>query len=215
MNPWLRIVICVIACYLLGSVNGAIIVSKARMHEDVRQKGSGNAGLTNFLRSYGGWLTLLVVVIDMGKVVAGCLFAQYFLKEIDPPVARMIAGVAVQVGHIFPVFFGFHGGKGVLCTGTLAIVMNWKIACIAFALFLITFFATRYVSLGSFVGVVSFAIMLILQYHDNLWVCLLMAAMVVLVFFMHRGNIKRLLHGQERKTYFHKAKNEQEGGGTR
>lgn len=212
MSLWLKILLCVVVCYLLGSVNGAIIVSKVRMHEDIRKKGSGNAGLTNFLRSYGGWMTLLVVVIDMGKVVLGCLLAQSFLKEIDPPVARMIAGVAVQVGHIFPVFFGFHGGKGVLCTGTLAIVMNWKIAAIAFTLFLIVFFVTRYVSLGSLVGVVSFATMLILQYHDNLWVCLLMAAMVVLVFFMHRGNIKRLLHGQERKTYFHRAKNEHEGG---
>ena len=212
MSLWLKILLCVVVCYLLGSVNGAIIVSKVRMHEDVRKKGSGNAGLTNFLRSYGGWMTLLVVVIDMGKVVLGCLLAQSFLKEIDPPVARMIAGVAVQVGHIFPVFFGFHGGKGVLCTGTLAIVMNWKIAAIAFTLFLIVFFVTRYVSLGSLVGVVSFATMLILQYHDNLWVCLLMAALVVLVFFMHRGNIKRLLHGQERKTYFHRAKNEHEGG---
>ena len=215
MSLWWKIALCVTACYLLGSVNGAIIVSKLRMHEDVREKGSGNAGLTNFLRSYGGWLTLLVVVIDMGKVVAGCLLAQYFLKEIDPPLARMIAGVAVQVGHIFPVFFGFRGGKGVLCTGTLAIVMNWKIAAIAFTLFLIVFFATRYVSLASFVGVVSFAAMLILQYHESLWVCLLMGAMVILVFFMHRSNIKRLLHGQERKTYFHKAKNEREGGGTR
>ena len=149
----------------------------------------------------------------MGKVVAGCLLTQYFLKEIDPPLARMIAGVAVQVGHIFPVFFGFHGGKGVLCTGTLAIVMNWKIAAIAFTLFLIVFFATRYVSLASFVGVVAFATMLILQYHENLWICLMMAAMVLLVFFMHRSNIKRLLHGQERKTYFHKAKNDREGGG--
>lgn len=213
MSPWCKIALCVIACYLLGSFNGAIIVSKLRMHEDVREKGSGNAGLTNFLRSYGGWLTLLVVVIDMGKVVAGCLLTQYFLKEIDPPLARMIAGVAVQVGHIFPVFFGFHGGKGVLCTGTLAIVMNWKIAAIAFTLFLIVFFATRYVSLASFVGVVSFATMLILQYHENLWICLMMAAMVLLVFFMHRSNIKRLLHGQERKTYFHKAKNDREGGG--
>ena len=213
MSLWWKIALCVTACYLLGSVNGAIIVSKLRMHEDVREKGSGNAGLTNFLRSYGGWLTLLVVVIDMGKVVAGCLLAQYFLKEIDPPLARMIAGVTVQVGHIFPVFFGFRGGKGVLCTGTLAIVMNWKIAAIAFTLFLIVFFATRYVSLASFVGVVAFATMLILQYHENLWICLLMAAMVLLVFFMHRSNIKRLLHGQERKTYFHKAKNDREGGG--
>lgn len=213
MSPWLKIVICVIACYFLGSVNGAIIISKTRMHEDVRKKGSGNAGLTNFLRSYGGWLTLLVVAIDMGKVVAACLFARYFLKEIDPAVAKMIAGVAVQVGHIFPVLFGFQGGKGVLCTGTLAIVVDWKLACIAFALFLIAFFATRYVSLASLIGVVSFAIMLILRYHDNLWVCLLMAAMVALVFFMHHGNIRRLLHGQERKTYFHKAKNEQAGGG--
>lgn len=214
MSLWCKIALCVIACYLLGSFNGAIIVSKLRMHEDVREKGSGNAGLTNFLRSYGGWLTLLVVVIDMGKVVAGCLLTQYFLKEIDPPLARMIAGVAVQVGHIFPVFFGFHGGKGVLCTGTLAIVMNWKIAAIAFTLFLIVFFATRYVSLASFVGVVAFATMLILQHHENLWICLMMAAMVLLVFFMHRSNIKRLLHGQERKTYFHKAKNDREGGGT-
>lgn len=207
MSLWLKIVLCVVLCYLLGSVNGAIIVSKVRLHEDVRKKGSGNAGLTNFLRSYGGWLTLLVVVIDMGKVVAGCLFAQWFLP-IDPVVARMVAGVAVQVGHIFPIFFGFRGGKGVLCTGTLAIVMNWKIACIAFALFLLVFFLTRYVSLGSFVGVGSFATMLILQYPDKPWVCALMGVMVVLVLFMHRGNIKRLLHGQERKTYFHRSKNE-------
>ena len=209
MSLWLKIVICVVSCYLLGSVNGAIIVSKVRMHEDVRQKGSGNAGLTNFLRSYGGWMTLLVVVIDMGKVVAGCLLAQWFLP-IEPAVARMIAGVAVQVGHIFPLFFGFRGGKGVLCTGTLVILMNWKIACIAFALFLLVFFLTRYVSLGSFVGVISSAVMLILQYRNNPWVCALMGVMVVLVLFMHRDNIKRLLHGQERKTYFHKEKNERE-----
>ena len=103
---------------------------------------------------------------------------------------------------------GRRGGKGVLCTGTLAIVMNWKIACIAFALFLLVFFLTRYVSLGSFVGVGSFAAMLILQYPDKPWVCALMGVMVVLVLFMHRGNIKRLLHGQERKTYFHRSKNE-------
>ena len=143
----LRIIACVVLGWFFGGWNGAILISRAKMHEDVRSKGSGNAGLTNFLRSYGGAATLLVLLIDVGKTVAACLIATLILPQ-DKTFAKVLAGFAVQIGHIFPVFFGFHGGKGIACAGIVALVTDWRIFVIAFPLFLIVFFATRYVSLA-------------------------------------------------------------------
>ena len=135
---WWRIVCCAAAGYLLGSCNGAIVVSHTCMHDDIRKKGSGNAGLTNFLRNFGGWATLLVVLMDMGKVVLACLLGRWLLPG-NPQLGMMIAGAMTELGHIFPVFYGFRGGKGILSSAALAIMMDWRIFVIGFSLFLSSF----------------------------------------------------------------------------
>ena len=205
----LRIIACVVLGWFFGGWNGAILISRAKMHEDVRSKGSGNAGLTNFLRSYGGAATLLVLLIDVGKTVAACLIATLILPQ-DKTFAKVLAGLAVQIGHIFPVFFGFHGGKGIACAGIVALVTDWRIFVIAFPLFLIVFFATRYVSLASIVGMLAMGVLFVVFHAGEPQVWSLGVAMAALAIFMHRSNIVRLVQGKERKTHFHKAKNEEE-----
>lgn len=204
-----RVLACIAVGFLLGGWNGAILISRLKMHEDVREKGSGNAGLTNFLRSYGGWATLLVVLIDFGKTIAACLIATLILPE-EPLLAKMVAGVAVQIGHIFPIYFGFHGGKGVLCSGAVGLMLDWRIFLIAIAVFFIVFFLTRYVSLASMLGMIVFSALAVIIYTEQPIIWGLVILMTLTVIFMHHSNIKRLLQGKERKTYFHKYKNERE-----
>lgn len=204
-----RIVACVVLGFFFGSWNGAILISRARMHEDVREKGSGNAGLTNFLRSYGGVWTLMVVLIDFGKAIAACLIATLILPQ-EPMLAKIVAGVSVQLGHIFPLFFRFRGGKGVLCSAAVALMLDWRIFLIAISLFIAIFFLTRYVSLASILAIISFPILAVIFLNDQPVVWILVALMSVIVIFMHQSNIVRLVHGNERKTYFHKYKNERE-----
>lgn len=205
----LRIIACIVLGWFFGGWNGAILVSRAKMHEDVRAKGSGNAGLTNFLRSYGGAATLLVLLIDVGKTVAACLIATLILPQ-DKTFAKVLAGFAVQIGHIFPVFFGFQGGKGILCAGIAALVTDWRIFAIAFPMFLIVFFATRYVSLASVTGMLAMGVLFVVFHAGQPQVWSIGVAMAALAIFMHRSNIVRLCKGTERKTHFHKAKNEEE-----
>lgn len=199
-----RIAVCVAAGYLLGGVNGAILVSHVLMKDDVRSKGSGNAGLTNYLRNYGGWATFLVAAIDVAKTVAACLIGMWLLPA-NPALGKMIAGTAAQMGHIFPVFYGFHGGKGIVCAGALALMMDWRIFAILFGIFLIAFFATKYVSLGSVLAAVGYAVAFPVFYHDQLPVALLGVWVALLALFMHRTNIVRLLKGKESKTYLRKS----------
>ena len=205
----LRIIACIVLGWFFGGWNGAILVSRAKMHEDVRAKGSGNAGLTNFLRSYGGAATLLVLLIDVGKTVAACLIATLILPQ-DKTFAKVLAGFAVQIGHIFPVFFGFRGGKGIACAGIVALITDWRIFVIAFPMFLIVFFATRYVSLASVTGMLAMGVLFVVFHAGQPQVWSVGVAMAALAIFMHRSNIVRLCKGTERKTHFHKAKNEEE-----
>ena len=205
----LRIIACIVLGWFFGGWNGAILVSRAKMHEDVRAKGSGNAGLTNFLRSYGGAATLLVLLIDVGKTVAACLIATLILPQ-DKTFAKVLAGFAVQIGHIFPVFFDFHGGKGILCAGIAALVTDWRVFVIAFPMFLIVFFATRYVSLASVTGMLAMGVLFVVFHAGQPQVWSIGVAMAALAIFMHRSNIVRLCKGTERKTHVHKAKNEEE-----
>lgn len=203
-----RIAAIVVMGYLIGGVNGAILVSRYGMHDDVRKKGSGNAGLTNFIRNYGGWITLLVVFIDVGKAFLACFLARLILPDPEQAAfAKMLAGFSVQIGHIFPVYFGFRGGKGVLCSAGIALIMDWRVFAIAFPLFLIVFFTTRYVSLGSMVATATYGILLTIFFWDQPQVWVLALVMCAIVVYMHRGNIKRLIHGEERKTHFHRYKN--------
>ena len=207
MKRWLALTLSALLGYLFGSFNGAILISRLVKHEDVRTHGSGNAGLTNFLRSYGGAVTLIVVLIDFGKTVAACLLATLFLPR-DPLLAKIVAGAGVQLGHVFPVFFGFHGGKGILCGAAIALVTDWRVFAIAMPVFILLFFATRLVSLASLTAVACFGVLYAVFYpaRPEIWIITICEA--AFAFVMHRGNIVRLLHGQERKTYFHRAKNE-------
>lgn len=200
-----RILACIAVGYLLGSLNGAIVVSHTCMHDDIRKKGSGNAGLTNFLRNFGGWATFLVVLIDMGKTVAAGFLGAWFLPE-NPELGMMIAGATVELGHIFPVFYGFRGGKGILSSAALAIIMDWRIFAIGFSLFLIVVFLTHYVSLGSILAALAYAVLFVAFFRDQPWIWATAIAMAVLAVFMHRGNIFRLLHGTETKTRLFKSK---------
>ena len=207
MKLWLALTLSALLGYLFGNLNGAILISRLVKHEDVRTHGSGNAGLTNFLRSYGGAVTLIVVLIDFGKTVAARLLATLFLPR-DPLLAKIVAGAGVQLGHVFPVFFGFHGGKGILCGAAIALVTDWRVFAIAMPVFILLFFATRLVSLASLTAVACFGVLYAVFYpaRPEIWIITICEA--AFAFVMHRGNIVRLLHGQERKTYFHRAKNE-------
>ena len=201
-----KLAICDVMGYLFGNCNGAIIVSRFLLHEDVRTKGSGNAGLTNFFRNYGGWGTLLVIAIDMGKMVAAALLAR-LIYSADIELASMVAGLFVFLGHLFPAFFDFRGGKGILTASALALVMDWRMFLILLAVFVLFFAATRYVSVGSILGCLAYGICFALFFPLNPPVWVIAMVMALLAFFMHRGNIQRLLDGEERKTYLFKSKN--------
>lgn len=211
LTPVLLVLIA-IAAYLLGSVNGAIIVSRYLFHSDVRTMGSGNAGLTNFYRNYGAKGIAGVLGIDIAKgvlapLIGGLVFG---LATSDPlleqeylRVGRLFATFCLVLGHVFPVFYGFRGGKGILSGGTLVLLLNWRVAAVAWALFLLLWLTTRYVSLASITATCSAPITVYFVYGHN-WLytglCLAVAALVV---WCHRENIQRLLHGTEKKFKWH------------
>ena len=198
---WLAIVAAVAIGYLLGNLNGAVLVSKMVAHDDVRDHGSGNAGLTNFIRSYGAGKSLLVIGIDAGKAVIGCLVGGLLLKNFGMyDSGAALGGAGVLLGHAFPVFLGFRGGKGILSGFFIALILDWRIALLILMLFALVYLTTGYVSLGSVLAAVTFGIgFAVLHYHEPI-VVTCGVFMGLLATFMHRQNIARLLKGQERKT---------------
>ena len=191
--------------YFFGCFNGSFMVSHFIIRDDVRKHGSGNAGLTNFYRTYGAKYALLVIACDMGKTVAACLLGSLFIRCLgwDGTLGTLLAGLGCELGHIFPVFYGFRGGKGILSGGTLVLLLNWRVAAVAWALFLLLWLTTRYVSLASITATCSAPITVYFVYGHN-WLytglCLAVAALVV---WCHRENIQRLLHGTEKKFKWH------------
>ena len=150
---WFPVLITVITGYLLGNLNGAVCMSTLISHDDVRTHGSGNAGLTNFIRSYGAASSILVVLIDFLKAVVACLVGQLLLTPYDMALEGvMIGAAAVSLGHDFPALLGFKGGKGILCGLAIAVVADWRCALFILALFAVAVLITRYVSLGSVLG---------------------------------------------------------------
>ena len=124
---WLFVVLSVVIGYLLGNLNGAVWVSHL-LKDDVRSHGSGNAGLTNFIRSYGAKYALLVVAVDALKAVFACLIASLLLKPYGMlQEGAAIGGLSVMLGHVFPVFLGFHGGKGILSGLFVALMVDWRV----------------------------------------------------------------------------------------
>lgn len=193
----LQFVIIAISSYLLGSLSFAIIVSKITLGQDIRKYGSGNAGLTNAYRTMGARKTLLVLLGDIAKgavaVAVGALLVG--------PIGKLVAGIFVILGHMFPLYFGFRGGKGVLVGATMLALFDWRIFLIAFALFIVAVVMTRWISLGSILGAISFPITTYLFYGDTVLTAMAFG-MSVGVLFMHRSNISRILQGTENKFSF-------------
>lgn len=195
--------------YLCGCFNGAVIVSKYILRDDIRKHGSGNAGLTNFYRTFGGPLTLVVIMTDVLKAVAAILvalgIAGYLVGDtaILLTYAKYWAALFCLLGHMFPVVFGFRGGKGILSGGTIAIMLDWRLALVVWGGFLLLTLLSRWVSLGSVWAGASFPFATWFVYHD---VFLLAVSVLLggLILWKHRGNIKRLVKGEESRLSFHK-----------
>ena len=197
-----------VIAYFCGCFNGAVIVSKYILRDDVRTHGSGNAGLTNFYRTFGGPLTLVVILTDVFKAIVAIwvgmfLFRQMIANEVlVVALSKYWAGLFCLLGHMFPCMFHFKGGKGILSGGAIAIMIDWRIALVVWGGFLILAVLTRYVSLGSVWAGASFPF---ISWYCYPYVSIVILAFVLggLVVWQHRGNIRRLLHGNENKFSLH------------
>ena len=197
---WFAILIAALSSYLLGNLNGSVCIS-ALMEDDVRKHGSGNAGLTNFFRNYGFVGTGLVLLVDMIKTVLGCLSASLMLERFGYGYEGMMLGaVAVSLGHDFPALLGFRGGKGILSGVTVALMLDWKIGLFVFGIFLVAYWLTHYVSLGSILSSGSFGPIYAIFHWDQKFAVCVGFFLSFLIVWLHRANIVRLLKGQERKT---------------
>lgn len=194
------LVIGILVSYLLGNLNGAVSIS-ALMNDDVRSHGSGNAGLTNFVRNYGAGRALYVVLIDAGKAVLACMVTGLLLRPYDMGLeGAAVGGVAVMLGHIYPALLGFRGGKGILSGLFVGLIVDWRIGIAILMVFMVAYLLTQYVSLGSVLGAATFIVGFIILHHDDPVVMACGIFMGLLSIFKHRDNIARLLKGQERKT---------------
>ena len=211
MNDLFAILFSTLAGYLLGSVNFSIILSRMRYRDDIRRHGSGNAGMTNTLRTYGKLSAVLVLLGDAAK---GFL-AGWIGLELGGPVTMYLAGLFAVMGHMFPIFFGFRGGKGVATAAGFILYSSLPVCLGLAVVFLAVVFFSRYVSLGSVTvaALYPFAIVFmnlppswwqevgwVTLLRPSLWVILLCAfLMAALVLWAHRSNIRRLLAGTENK----------------
>lgn len=205
MSVVFTVALTLLVSYLLGCFNGSVMTSHFIIRDDVRQHGSGNAGLTNFYRTYGARYALCVIICDMGKTVLACLIGGYLMHWVvgDWTLGLLIAGIGCDLGHMFPVFFGLRGGKGILSGGVLVLLLDWRVALIAWGLFVSLWLLTRYVSLGSVAATASMPVSVFFLLGHNWLYTVLSAAIAALVIWCHRGNIQRLLSGTEKKFHWH------------
>ena len=190
--------------YFLGSVNGAIITSKHLFRKDIRQYGSGNPGITNFYRVFGKAGALLVLFIDISKSVLPAIFGGFlFYTFFDMMIfGRVATGLFVMLGHCFPVYYGFKGGKGVMAVGSVVFVVDWRIALVCWAVFILVVLLSRYISLGSMIGVLGFPAAIIIFRLGGHWEVIFAAMCTILLVVRHRSNIKRLIDGTEPRFSF-------------
>ena len=202
-----RFLLTAVIGYFLGNLNGAFIMYKMLTHEDIRKSGSGNAGLTNFMRNFGPAKGIWVLIIDILKAVLACLIGKMLCTPLGyAEEGLMIGALAVSLGHDFPALLGFHGGKGIVCGFAVALMADWQCALLILAVFILCLGITRYVSLSSVLGAASFCISFLLRHWQNPFVAVMGLLIGLLAIFMHRSNIKRLLSGIEKKATFSKFK---------
>ena len=200
-----------IIAYAIGSISFSVIFSKKIAGFDVREKGSGNAGSTNVLRTVGKKAAALTLICDILKGIVAILIAVIIgniVKDIDKALLVQIASIAVVIGHTFPIFFGFKGGKGVATSLGVLLLINWQIGviCLVFALVIIAL--TRMVSAGSILAAILFPVLTLFIGQDYYIVSgnyfIFSIIMALMVAFNHRTNISRILNGTENKLSFNK-----------
>ncbi len=203
-------IIMAIIAYLIGSINFSVIFSKKFAGFDVREKGSGNAGTTNMLRSVGKKAAAITLVCDIlkGVVAIGIAILLGYIPDMNRELLVQISGVAVILGHTFPIFFGFKGGKGVATSLGVLLVSNWQIGLICLVFALVLMILTRMVSVGSCAAAILFPV-LTLFIDDHYTVLtdgksgkvyfIYSIILAIIVLFNHRSNIKRILNGTENK----------------
>ena len=204
-----KILVALLAGYLLGSVNTAVIVGKV-YGVDIRTKGSKSAGLTNAIRVLGKSAAAFVLVGDVLKGLIACAIGLSLGVTVhsggaSDNVSLLVAGAGAIIGHNWPVYFGFKGGKGALTAAAVLFMVNWAMALICLGLFVVIVAVTRYVSLGTISATLFFAVLSFMPYfastfYFNIFACL----MAVIIVFRHRENIGRLLAGAENKLSFKK-----------
>lgn len=200
--------------YLLGGINSAIIVTKIKSGQDIRTLGSGNAGLTNTLRTQGKAAALFVLLGDVLKGVLSVVLVRVAFNllagiDVGNPESGMmwvlfLAGVFAILGHVFPVYYGFKGGKGILVTVSVLLAIDWLPAVLLFGIFAVIVAITRYVSLGSIVAAILYPITILIfglvWTNPSVVLNTVFSALIGgLIVFMHRQNIKRLLNHTENK----------------
>ena len=206
-------IIIALLAYAIGSINFSVIISKKYAGFDVREKGSGNAGTTNMLRSVGKKAAAVTLICDILKGVVAiiiALIAGKIAKNTDQALLVQIAGIAVILGHTYPIFFGFKGGKGVATSLGILIMTNWQIGliCLLFAVIIMAF--SKMVSMGSFGEAILLPILtLFIQNHyivqaSGFKYFIYSVIVAAIIIFNHRSNIKRILNGTENKLSFSK-----------
>ncbi len=199
-----------IIAYAIGSINFSVIFSRKFAGFDVREKGSGNAGTTNMLRTVGKKAAVITLVCDILKGIVSILIALligYFVKDVNKAILVQIAGFFAIFGHTFPIFFEFRGGKGVATALGVILLTNWQIGLICLAFVLILIIITKMVSLGSIMAAILFPVLTIFiqtNYIEPGNYIIFGIAVGLLVVFNHRKNLKRILEGNENKISFKK-----------
>ena len=211
MKIFLGLVFTIVFSYLLGSVNSAITVCRILKQDDIRKYGSKNAGLTNVLRVYGKGPAFATLLFDLAKGVIAVLVCRFIVTNLlnvtlfnNEMFIGYVAGLCVMLGHIFPVFYGFHGGKGVLIAATTLLAIDPLTCVFALSVFIIVVAITKYVSVGSICAGYAYPLFTVitqlLRDINGVWLNTFMALVIgVLITYMHRTNIERLKAGTENK----------------
>ena len=211
--------------YLIGSISFAVIFTNYYAHTDIREHGSGNAGMTNVLRTVGKKPAIFTFICDFLKGVVACLLGKYAMlpilsailntdltSVINPLYFAYLAGLFCIIGHIYPLYFSFKGGKGVATTAGIFLVLDWRVFLIAIALFLVLVLITRTVSIGSIAAAIAIPILTAIfsdkttEYSFTLFglpqyiiITIFAVIFAVIVIAKHKENIVRIIHGEEKK----------------
>lgn len=209
---YLSYILIAVISYLLGSLNFGVILSNKVIKDDVRNHGSGNAGSTNMLRNYGKGFAALTIIGDMLKVVVAIIISFMIIKytpstleltdntpSVDTTMLiKSFSGFFCVLGHIFPCFFKFKGGKGVATSGGMVFAVDWRIALILLTVFIIVVLITKYVSLGSIVMALLYPVFMLI-FHKSIVLTVIAFIFTAIVVIAHRENIKKLINHTESK----------------